>query len=56
MAREAEQPGWDIQFGAGYDLTAVEVKGTSGAKFPMIETPQMNGLQPKPCVNGFGSI
>jgi uncharacterized protein DUF3883 len=37
VANETEQPGWDLQYGNGRNVTAIEVKGTTGAKFPTLE-------------------
>jgi hypothetical protein len=37
VAKASEQPGWDIQYGDGDNVTAVEVKGTTGSKFPTLE-------------------
>jgi len=37
VASEGETPGWDIEYWAGDQRIAVEVKGTSGKGFPSIE-------------------
>jgi hypothetical protein len=37
VAKEREQPGWDLQYGEHPGVTAIEVKGTTGAKFPTLE-------------------
>jgi hypothetical protein len=37
VANEREQPGWDLQYGEPPNVTAIEVKGTTGAKFPTLE-------------------
>jgi Domain of unknown function (DUF3883) len=37
VAKEGEQPGWDLQYGEDPNLTAIEMKGTKGAKFPTLE-------------------
>jgi hypothetical protein len=37
VAKESEQPGWDLQYGEDPNVTAIEVKGTTGAKFPTLE-------------------
>ena len=37
VAKEGEQPGWDLQYGEDPNLTAIEVKGTTAAKFPTLE-------------------
>lgn len=37
VANEREQPGWDLQYGKGRNVIAIEVKGTTGAKFPTLE-------------------
>jgi hypothetical protein len=37
VAKEREQPGWDLQYGEASNVTVIEVKGTTGAKFPTLE-------------------
>lgn len=37
VAAAGETPGWDIEFYRGSELVAVEVKGTTGLRFPSIE-------------------
>jgi hypothetical protein len=37
VAKEKEKPGWDIEYFDDNNLVAVEVKGTSGKRFPSID-------------------
>ena len=37
VAADGRQPGWDIEYESGGRRVAVEVKGTTGSDFPVVE-------------------
>jgi hypothetical protein len=55
VANEREQPGWDLQYGKGSNVTAIEVKATTGAKFPTLEITANEWKRRKICGSVTGS-